>query len=61
MLGTVIKKIIGTKNDREVKRYKKVVSQINQLEESLKGLSDDDLAAKTGGFRERLNAGASLD
>ncbi|MEO9275842.1 preprotein translocase subunit SecA [Marinomonas sp. 5E14-1] len=61
MLGTVIKKIIGTKNDREVKRYRKVVSQINQFEEPLKGLSDDDLAAKTGEFRERLHAGASLD
>jgi len=46
MLGTVIKKIVGTKNDREVKRYKKVVTQINQLEESLQKLSNDDLSAK---------------
>ncbi|AEF54506.1 preprotein translocase subunit SecA [Marinomonas posidonica] len=61
MLGTVIKKIVGTKNDREVKRYKKVVTQINQLEESFKLLSDDDLSAKTGDFRERIEQGASLD
>jgi preprotein translocase subunit SecA len=61
MLGTVIKKIVGTKNDREVKRYKKVVTQINQLEESLQKLSDDDLSAKTSEFRDRLDKGESLD
>ncbi|PYF84476.1 protein translocase subunit secA [Marinomonas alcarazii] len=61
MLGTVIKKIVGTKNDREVKRYKKIVTQINQFEESLKKLSDDDLSGKTSEFRERLNKGESLD
>jgi len=57
MLGTVIKKIVGTKNDREVKRYKKVVTQINQLEESLQKLSNDDLSAKTSEFRDRLIKG----
>ena len=61
MLGTVIKKIVGTKNDREVKRYKKIVTQINQFEESLKKLSDDDLSGKTSEFRERLEKGESLD
>ncbi|ETX10379.1 preprotein translocase subunit SecA [Marinomonas ushuaiensis DSM 15871] len=61
MLGSVIKKIVGTKNDREVKRYKKVVTQINQLEESFHNLSDDDLTSKTGSFRERLESGESLE
>ena len=61
MLGTVIKKIVGTKNDREVKRYKKVVTQINQLEESFHKLSDDDLSGKTSEFRDRLDKGESLD
>ncbi|MCC4275782.1 preprotein translocase subunit SecA [Marinomonas communis] len=61
MFGTVIKKIVGTKNDREVKRYKKVVSQINKLEDSYKQLSDDDLMAKSAEFRERLAKGESLD
>ncbi|SBS33053.1 Protein translocase subunit SecA [Marinomonas aquimarina] len=61
MFGTVIKKIVGTKNDREVKRYKKVVSQINKLEETFKGLTDDDLMAKSSEFRERLAKGESLD
>lgn len=61
MLGSVIKKIVGSKNDREVKRYKKIVAQINQLEEFFYKLSDDDLTAKTGEFRERLDKGESLD
>lgn len=61
MLGTVIKKIIGTKNDREVKRYKKMVAQINQLEKSLESLSDDELAGKTSEFRARLENGEKLD
>ncbi|QRV23746.1 preprotein translocase subunit SecA [Marinomonas foliarum] len=61
MLGSVIKKIVGTKNDREVKRFKKVVTQINQFEESFQKLSDDDLSGKTSEFRERLEKGESLD
>ena len=61
MLGTVIKKIIGTKNDREVKRYKKMVARINQLEKSLESLSDDELAGKTSEFRARLENGEKLD
>lgn len=61
MFGKVIKKVIGTKNDREVKRYKKVVSQINKLEDAYKQLTDDDLMAKSAMFRERLAKGESLD
>ncbi|MCB5161421.1 preprotein translocase subunit SecA [Marinomonas algarum] len=61
MLGTVIKKIVGTKNDREVKRFRKVVTQINKLEESFQSLSDDELTAKTGQFRDRLASGESLN
>ncbi|RBP84389.1 preprotein translocase subunit SecA [Marinomonas rhizomae] len=61
MLGTVIKKIVGTKNDREVKRYRKIVAKINQFEESFHKLSDDDLSGKTGEFRDRLAKGESLE
>lgn len=61
MLRTVIKKIVGTKNDREVKRLKKIVSQINKLEEFYSKLSDDELSAKTSEFRERLDKGESLN
>jgi len=61
MLGSVIKKVIGTKNDREVKRFKKIVTQINKLEESFTNLSDSDLSSKTNEFRERVSKGESLD
>ncbi|MDB4837464.1 preprotein translocase subunit SecA [Marinomonas sp.] len=60
MLGTVIKKILGTKNDREVKRYKKTVAKVNQYEEALLTLSDSDLSGKTGEFRERIEKGEAL-
>ena len=61
MLGNVLKKIVGTKNDREVKRLRKVVAQINKFEEAFGKLSDDDLSAKTGEFRERIQNGESVD
>ncbi|WP_133011129.1 preprotein translocase subunit SecA [Marinomonas flavescens] len=61
MLGTVLKKVLGTKNDREVKRFKKVVIQINKLEESFSKLTDGELAGKTNEFRERVSKGESLD
>lgn len=61
MLRAVINKIVGTKNDREVKRYKKLVVQVNQLEQSIEILSDDGLAGKTSEFRARLDNGEKLD
>ena len=61
MLGNVIKKVIGTKNDREIKRLKKLVNQINLHESSLSELTDDVLTNKTAEFRSRFEAGESLD
>jgi preprotein translocase subunit SecA len=61
MLGTVLQKIFGSKNDRELKRLQPLVDQINQFEPSLTSLSLDDLQAKTGVFRQRLDQGDSLD
>ena len=60
-MNNVLQKVFGSRNDRELKRMGKVVKQINALEESLQGLSDEELAAKTGEFRQRLEEGASLD
>ena len=54
-------KIFGSRNDRLLKQYRKVVERINALEPSLEGLSDDALKAKTQQFRERLAAGETLD
>ena len=57
----VFSRVIGTKNERELKRLQPLVAQINELEPALQKLSDPDLRAKTGEFRERLERGATLD
>ena len=54
-------KIFGSRNDRLLKQYRKVVDRINALEPSLEGLSDEALKAKTDAFRQRLAAGETLD
>ena len=46
MFGELIKKIVGSKNDRELKRIRPLVDQINQLEQQVSPLSDDQLRAK---------------
>lgn len=61
MITTTLKKIFGSRNDRELKRIGKMVKSINELEASYDALSDDDLRAKTGEFRGRITAGATLD
>lgn len=61
MITTTMKKIFGTRNDRELKRMGKVVRQINALEEGMQALDDAALAAKTDEFRQRLAAGATLN
>ncbi len=54
-------KIFGSRNDRLLKQYRKTVERINALEPSLEGLSDEALKAKTDAFRQRLQAGETLD
>lgn len=61
MLGSVAKKIFGSRNDRLVKGYAKIVKNINALEADYSKLSDADLQNRTVKFRERLVAGATLD
>ncbi|QEA40177.1 preprotein translocase subunit SecA [Pistricoccus aurantiacus] len=61
MLNTLLRKVVGTRNDRVVKRLSKGVSQINAFESSFEALDDIELQAKTEEFRERLSSGASLD
>jgi len=61
MITNSLKKIFGTRNDRELKRLGKVVRQINALADDMKALSDEQLAAKTPEFRQRLTAGEDLD
>ena len=61
MLISTMKKIFGTRNDRELKRMSKVVARINALEEGMQALDDDALRAKTAEFRARLDEGAKLE
>ena len=61
MLGTFVRKIFGSKNDREVKRMLKAVAAINEQESTLHSLSDDALAAKRGDFRNRIINGETLN
>ncbi|MCX8110871.1 MAG: preprotein translocase subunit SecA [Syntrophorhabdaceae bacterium] len=61
MIGNLIKKIVGTKNERELKRIQPIVEQINSLEDGLKRLSDTELKAKTSQFKERIEQGEDLD
>jgi len=61
MIGWVLKKILGTQNQREVRRMMPLVQQINQREEQLRPLSFEELRAKTNTFRERIAKGESVD
>ncbi|PKG53129.1 preprotein translocase subunit SecA [Halomonas sp. MES3-P3E] len=61
MLNNLLRKVVGSKNDRDVKRMHKNVPQINALEAEFEALSDADLQQKTAQLRERLASGESLD
>ena len=61
MFMKLVSKVVGTKNDRELKRIKPMVTAINELEPQVQALSDDDLRSKTTEFRERIARGASVD
>ena len=61
MIGSLLKKIFGTKNDREIKALTKEVEKINALESEYEKLSDEDLQNKTNIFKERLQNGETLD
>ena len=61
MISGLLKKIFGTKNDREIKALTKEVEKINALESEYEKLSDEDLQNKTNIFKERLQNGETLD
>jgi len=61
MFNYVIRKIFGTRNERELKKLLPLVNRINSLEPAIRGLSDADLQGHTPIFRQRLQAGESLD
>jgi preprotein translocase subunit SecA len=61
MVGTLLAKVFGTQNERELKRIRPMVEAVNALEPSIVRLSDDELRAKTDEFRKRVADGALLD
>jgi preprotein translocase subunit SecA len=61
MLGAILKKIVGTKNDRELKRLSVLLDEVNRFEKKLMLLSDAELQAKTAYFKEKLQSGLTLD
>ncbi|MBB1476757.1 preprotein translocase subunit SecA [Shewanella sp. SG41-3] len=61
MLGKLLTKVFGSRNDRTLKSLGKIVVQINALEADYEKLSDEELKAKTAEFRARLENGETLD
>lgn len=61
MVGKLLNKIFGSRNERLVKSMRKVVAQINDFEPTLQSLSDEQLKAKTDEFRQRLEQGEALN
>ena len=61
MLGTLLKKLVGSKNDRELKTYTDAVSRIGAFEAEISALTDEQLAAKTPELRSRIEQGETLD
>ncbi len=58
---SLLKKLIGSRNDRILKQYRKLVTRINALEPAMQALTDQELTAKTDEFRQRFQSGTSLD
>ncbi|MEJ2670036.1 MAG: preprotein translocase subunit SecA, partial [Gammaproteobacteria bacterium] len=61
MISALMKKIVGTKNDRVLKRMRMMVAEINAKEPEISQLSDDALRAKTATFKQQIQEGVTLD
>src|SRR5881409_3065427 len=61
MIDTLLAKVVGTQNERELKRLRPIVGQVNAFEPSIESLSDEQLRAKTAEFRQRVGNGESID
>ncbi|WP_194789228.1 preprotein translocase subunit SecA [Pseudomonas sp. UFMG81] len=61
MFAPLLKKLFGSKNEREIKRLLKTVGTVNAFEEKMVALSDEQLRGKTAEFKERLAKGETLD
>ncbi|MEE3202273.1 MAG: preprotein translocase subunit SecA, partial [Acidobacteriota bacterium] len=61
MLDALLAKVFGTQNQRDLKRVRPLVAEINARETEIRALTDSELQAKTVAFREQIDQGASLD
>jgi preprotein translocase subunit SecA len=61
MLSNLLKKIVGTKNDRELKRLSLLLNEISNFEPAMMSLTDEELRVKTPYFREKLKNGLTID
>ncbi|MFH2046657.1 MAG: preprotein translocase subunit SecA [Pseudomonadota bacterium] len=61
MIGSLLTKIFGSKNEREINKLRPIVETINSLEPKFQSLSDDELKSQTALFKERIERGESLD
>src|SRR5437867_6141542 len=61
MLDTLLKKFVGSNNDREVKKIQPLVQKINELESRISSLTDEQLQAKTAEFKQRFENGETLE
>ncbi len=61
MISTLLTKLFGTHNQRQIRRLQPLVARINELEPEIEPLSDEALRAKTEEFRRRLREGETLD
>ena len=61
MFDSLLAKVFGTKNERDLKRLTPLIAQINEREAGLTALSDQDLRSNTVTFRNRLEQGEPLD
>src|SRR2546422_9052405 len=61
MLDTLVKRFVGSRNDREIKKIQPLVAKINDLEPRVSSLTDQELQAKTAEFKNRFENGESLE
>ncbi len=61
MISKLLTKVVGSRNDRTLRRLRKIVKQINNYEPEFEAFSDEELKAKTVEFRERIESGETLD
>ncbi len=61
MLDSIVKKFVGSRNDRELKKIQPFVAEINARESAVAALDDDGLRARTAEFKQQVENGAPLE